>query len=316
MGAQLNNLSPTPQWPRTPRGLWSGSNFLGASLCLLWDLPGPSEAGAGPLALPPWTARTCQRCWAPGVGRGKGGSIHMEEICIPHLRLASLVLAPFACERRRAIRPAVRPPPRWSAPLGAVPVAGGLLTPSALTSAHPGPYPGRPCCMVMGCQGDIHLFSGPGPQLRGALARMAAGGSEGREGERARKHPAGAPPSRPGQRLPAPPLGAASARYRRGGTEGGPEVKGQVEPLLGLEHDGGELGNAWEGACASYFIHSLRKTFVSACWGALSQMQGRGRNPGESRLRPCHLEIPQERCKGNAGVGVGLKKTEITGLET
>lgn len=111
MGAQLNNLSPTPQWPRTPRGLWSGSNFLGASLCLLWDLLGPSEAGAGPLALPPWTARTCQRCWAPGVGRGKGGSIHMEEICIPHLRLASLVLAPFACERRRAIRPGSKAAP-------------------------------------------------------------------------------------------------------------------------------------------------------------------------------------------------------------
>lgn len=62
--------------------------------------------------------------------------------------------------------------------------------------------------MVMGCQGDIHLFSGPGPQLRGAPARMAATvGSEGREGERARKHPAGAPPSRPGQRLPAPHWG-------------------------------------------------------------------------------------------------------------
>lgn len=69
--------------------------------------------------------------------------------------------------------------------------------------------------MVMGCQGDIHLFSGPGPQLRGALARMAAGGSEGREGERARKHPAGAPPSRPGQRLPAPPWGPCQP-----GTEG------------------------------------------------------------------------------------------------
>lgn len=70
--------------------------------------------------------------------------------------------------------------------------------------------------MVMGCQGDIHLFSGPGPQLRGALALMvAAGGNEGREGERARKHPAGAPPSRPGQRLPAPPWGP-----NQPGTEG------------------------------------------------------------------------------------------------
>lgn len=99
--AQVNSLSPTPQWPRTRLGLWSGSNFLGASLYLPWDLLGPSEAGADPPALPPWTARTCQRCWAPGVGRGKGGRIHMKGICIPHLRLDSLLLALFSCERRR-----------------------------------------------------------------------------------------------------------------------------------------------------------------------------------------------------------------------
>lgn len=93
---------------------------------------------------------------------------------------------------------------------------------------------------------------------------MAAGGSEGKEGERARKHPAGAPPSRPGQRLPAPPWGPCQPGTEGEG-QGGPEVKGQVEPLLGVEHDGGELGNAWEGACASYFIHFLRKTFASSC---------------------------------------------------
>lgn len=75
--------------------------------------------------------------------------------------------------------------------------------------------------MVMGCQGNIHLFSGPGPQLRGVLARMAAaGGSEGREREPARKHPAGAPPSTPARpEATGATLGALSTRYRRGGTE-------------------------------------------------------------------------------------------------
>lgn len=102
MGAQLNSLSTTPQWLRTPRGLWSGLNFLGASLYLPWDLLGPFEAGAGPPALPPWTARTCQRCSTPWCWWGDGGDDdHMKVICIPHPRLASLFLAPFACERRR-----------------------------------------------------------------------------------------------------------------------------------------------------------------------------------------------------------------------
>lgn len=61
---------------------------------------------------------------------------------------------------------------------------------------------------------------------------VAAGGNEGREGERARKHPAGAPPSRPGQRLPAHPGGPVSQVLKGRDRGGGPEVKGQVEPLL------------------------------------------------------------------------------------
>lgn len=110
--------SPTPQWPRIRRGLWSGSNFLGASLYLPWDLLGPSEAGAGPPALPQWTARTCQRCWAPGFGSGEG---------VPHPASPAYSWLPFpASERRRyPAGGAPRPPPCRSALLGAVP-AGGL----------------------------------------------------------------------------------------------------------------------------------------------------------------------------------------------
>lgn len=122
------SLSPTPQWPRTPRGLWSGLNFLEASPCLPWDLLGLSEAGAGPPALPQWTARTCQRCWAPGVGRGKGAPcIHVKGIWVPHPRFASLAsgslfLQAEALSGRQGHKAA---PARRSALLGSVP-AGGL----------------------------------------------------------------------------------------------------------------------------------------------------------------------------------------------
>lgn len=130
--------------------------------------------------------------------------------------------------------------------------------------------------MVMGCQGNIHLFSGPGPQLRGVLARMAAaGGSEGREGEGARKHPAGAPLSTPGQRLPAPPWGPCQPGTRRGETQGvGLRSRGRWSPSCGgMETDVVELGNAGEGTWNSDFIHSLRQTFAWACQGA---QQGAG----------------------------------------
>lgn len=118
VGAPLKSLPPTPQWPRIRRGLWSGSNFLGASLYLPWDLLGPSEAGAGPPALPQWTARTCQRCWAPGFGSGEG---------VPHPASPAYSWLPSpASERRRyPAGGAPRPPPCRSALLGAVP-AGGL----------------------------------------------------------------------------------------------------------------------------------------------------------------------------------------------
>lgn len=78
----------------------------------------------------------------------------------------------FSCKRRRY--PAGRP--RAGLLCSARFQRAGLLAPSVLTSAHPRPYPGRPCCMVMGCHGDIHLFSGPGPQLRGASPCMDGSG--------------------------------------------------------------------------------------------------------------------------------------------
>lgn len=141
--------------------------------------------------------------------------------------------------------------------------SAGLLAPWALTSAHPRPYPRRPCCMVMGCQGDIHLFSGPGTQLRRAQARMAvAGGSDGREGEQARKHPAGAPPPRPGQKLPAPPWGPCQPGTEGEGQWVGLRSRGRWSPFS----EGGKviwesLGSAGEGACPD-FVHSLRKMFA------------------------------------------------------
>jgi hypothetical protein len=233
VGTQLNSLFPT-QWPRIPRGLWSGSNFLVASPCPPWDLLGPSEAGADHPVLPPWTARTCQRCWGPYVGDDG------EELSYPHLgdlyphpRLAILLRAPFSCERRRF--PAGEPQGRprtgllWS---GAVP-AGGLdrvfgadvsasRAVSRETLLHGDGLPGRHTPFSLGL----------GRSCAERWARMAAaGGSEGREGERARKHPAGGPSPRPGWRLPAPPWGLCQP-----GTEEGQRVglrsKGQVEAAI------------------------------------------------------------------------------------
>lgn len=110
--------------------------------------------------------------------------------------------------------------------------------------------------MVMGCHGDIHLFSGPGPQLRGASPlhgwqRLweARGGRE----------------SEPGNtRQVLLPTGLARG-YRR--QSGGPvsQVLKERDGLMGLRsrgrwrllvpggtnHDGGELGNAGKGVCAS-----------------------------------------------------------------
>lgn len=62
--------------------------------------------------------------------------------------------------------------------------------------------------MVMGCQGDIHFFSGPEPQLRTELCGhgwLRLGGVERREAGRVRKHPVGAPP-RPPHPYPTPGL--------------------------------------------------------------------------------------------------------------
>lgn len=113
-GAQLKAFPPTPQWPRTPRGLWSGSNFLKASLCLPWDLLGLSRGWSRSSRPSSVDSRTCQRCWAPGVGRGKGGPcIHAKGICAPPpLRQPALLLAPFLQAEALSDRRATRPPPR------------------------------------------------------------------------------------------------------------------------------------------------------------------------------------------------------------
>lgn len=231
-GAAETHLSPTPQCPRTPRGLWSGSNFLGASLSPPWDPLGPCEAGAGPPALPPWTAKTCQRCGAPGVGTGKEevtarerGSVvptPAQPACTPR-RLFLRERAEALSGRRGPHKAA--PAPVCSARRRASSGRAAGLAPWALTSAHPGPYPGRPCCMVMGCQGDIHLFL----WVWAAAARSSARTDGGGGGECGAREPGNTqqgllPPGLAGsfQRHPGGPV----SQVPRGGTEGG--SRGQI----------------------------------------------------------------------------------------
>lgn len=71
--------------------------------------------------------------------------------------------------------------------------------------------------------------------------------------------------------------------------------------------DGVELGNAREGACISDFIHLLRETFARACQGAQSQVQGGGRNPGESDSGPAILGSLRRDAKVMLGMGKRLK---------
>lgn len=87
--------------------------------------------------------------------------------------------------------------------------------------------------MVMGCQGDIHLFSGPRPQLRGAPARMATPRDRReRDGEQARKHPAGAPPSGLAGSYWHHPGGGTVSQVLTGRYRGIGLRSRQVEPLL------------------------------------------------------------------------------------
>lgn len=86
--------------------------------------------------------------------------------------------------------------------------------------------------MVMGCQGDIHLFSGPGPQLRERRQgwRWLGGVMGGRGASQETPTRCSSPQAWP--EAAGTTLGALSARYTEGEGQGGPEVKGQVESLF------------------------------------------------------------------------------------
>lgn len=167
--------------------------------------------------------------------------------------------------------------------------------------------------MVMGCQGDTHLFFGPGPQLRGAPARMAvAGGSEGREGERARKHPAGAPPPRPGRKLTAPPWGPCKPGTETGEGGGGEQRVG----LRSRERAGGALlvkgGNLiwrarqFRGGGTYLRFHSFIEANVcEACQGTLNQVPSGGRSPGKSESGPAIPRSLRRDARAMLGWGWG-----------
>lgn len=52
----------------------------------------------------------------------------------------------------------------------------------------------------------------------------------------------------------------------------------------GTNHDGGELGNAGKGVCASIMFSQGKHLFAGACQGALSQVQDGVRSPDGLKL--------------------------------
>lgn len=155
------------EWIELPRGLSLSS--LGSSRTLRgWSRsPRPSSVDSQDL---PEVLGLCCACMCVCVP-GAGFTFRVRVIPSPFLPHHPASDS-FSCKRRRY--PAGRP--RAGLLCSAWFQRAGLLAPSVLTSAHPRPYPRRPCCMVMGCHGDIHLFSGPGPQLRGASPCMDGSG--------------------------------------------------------------------------------------------------------------------------------------------
>lgn len=175
-----------------------------------------------------------------------------------------------------------RPPPRRSALLGVVP-AGWLASAfgadvsasqavSRETLLHGDGLPGRYTPFSLG-QGRSCAERRP--------AWMApAGEREGREGEPARKHPPGSPSHRPGQRLSAPIWRPCQSGTEGEGRRMGLRSRGRWRPLVpgGTNHNGGELGNAGKGVCASVTF-SIGKHLLGLIKGALSWVQDGVRSP-------------------------------------
>lgn len=94
-----------------------------------------------------------------------------------------------------------------------------------------------------------------------------AGGSDGWEGgESGNTHQVLLPPglARSCRHHP----GGAVSQVLKGRDRVGLRSRGRWSPSSeGWERNGGELGNAEEGVCASDFIHSLRETFPRAAKG-------------------------------------------------
>lgn len=155
------------EWIELPRGLSLSS--LGSARTLRGWSRSPRPSSVDSQDLPEVLGLFCACMCVCVSGAGFTFRVRVTpSLFLPHHPASDS----FSCKRRRY--PAGRP--RAGLLCSARFQRAGLLAPSVLTSAHPRPYPGRPCCMVMGCHGDIHLFSGPGPQLRGASPCMDGSG--------------------------------------------------------------------------------------------------------------------------------------------
>lgn len=263
------------EWIELPRGLSLSS--LGSARTLRgWSRsPRPSSVDSQDL---PEVLRLFCACLA--AGGGGGGGVHIEGSCDPspflphHPASGSFFLLAEALSGR--------PPPRRSALLGVVP-AGWLASAfgadvsasqavSRETLLHGDGLPGR--------YTPFSLGQGRSCAERRWAWMAPAGGREGREGEPARKHPPGSPSHRPGQRLSAPIWRPCQSGTEGEGRRMGLRSRGRWRPLvpIGTNHNGGELGNAGKGVCASV-IFSIGKHLLGLIKGPLSQVQDGVRSP-------------------------------------